>query len=152
MSLCTDPRPLQERQNLSQVPAIRPGDTLDLKLDNACQERCSKFPDLLKPEMRCKLAKCAFAQPSVEYLGHVLSRQGIAEGPKVDAVLKMHASTDVSSLRSFLGSVQFYGKLSPNLATCTQPLSRLRRSNTPWRWGTEEQDAFQRLKDALCTD
>ena len=113
MSLCTDPRPLQGRENLNQVHAIRPGDTPDLKLQNACQELCGDFPDLLKPELRCKLEKCAFVQPSVEYLRHVLSRQGIAKGPKVDAVLKMPAPTDVPSLRSFLRSIQF----------CTENLS-----------------------------
>ncbi|CAM1322239.1 Uncharacterised protein g8033 [Pycnogonum litorale] len=32
---------------------------------------------------RCKLEKCTFAQTSVEYLGHVLSRQGLAKRPKV---------------------------------------------------------------------
>ena len=30
--------------------------------------------------------------------------------------------------------------------------NRLCRKDTPWRWGTEEQDVIQRLKDALCTD
>ena len=38
--------------------------------------------------LRCRLGKCHFVQPYVEYLGHLLSQQGIAKGPKV-AVLKM---------------------------------------------------------------
>ena len=36
--------------------------------------------------LRCRLEKCLFAQPSVEYLGHILSQQGISKGHKVDAV------------------------------------------------------------------
>ena len=35
---------------------------------------------------------------------------GIAKGPKVDAVKRMPPPESVSGLRSFLGSVQFYGK------------------------------------------
>eukprot|EP00731_Ephydatia_muelleri_P030921 Em0022g435a len=102
--------------------------------------------------LRCRLEKCLFAQPSVEYLGHILSQQGIAKGPKVDAVKMMPPPENVSSLRSFLGSVQFYGKFLPNLATITEPLHRLTKKDIPWRWGAEEQEAFQKLKDLLCTD
>ena len=48
--------------------------------------------------------KCQFAQPSVEYLGNTLLAEGISKGSKVEAVLKMPPPTDVSSLKSFLGS------------------------------------------------
>ena len=102
--------------------------------------------------LRCRLEKCLFAQPSVEYLGHILSKQGIAKGPKVDAVKMMPPPGNVSSLRSFLGSVQFYGKLLPNLATITEPLHRLTKKGISWSWGAEEQEAFQKLKDLLCKD
>ncbi|KAL5517164.1 hypothetical protein EMCRGX_G002655 [Ephydatia muelleri] len=102
--------------------------------------------------LRCRLEKCLFAQPSVEYLGHILSQQGIAKGPKVDAVKMMPPPGNVSSLRSFLGSVQFYGKFLPNLATITEPLHRLTKKGISWSWGAEEQEAFQILKDLLCTD
>ncbi|KAL5488608.1 hypothetical protein EMCRGX_G017577 [Ephydatia muelleri] len=67
--------------------------------------------------LRCRQEKCLFAQPSIEYLGFTLSGNGVAKGSRVDAIQLMPAPTDVSSLRSFLGSVQFYGKFLPNLAT-----------------------------------
>ena len=38
--------------------------------------------------LRCR-DKCQFEQPSVEYLGHNLSAEGISKGSKVEAVLKM---------------------------------------------------------------
>ena len=83
------------------------------------------FQQLQYKRLRCKLENCAFAQPWVEYLGHTLSRQGIAKGPKVGAVLNMPTPTDVTNLRSFLGPVQFHGKIIPNLVTRTQPLNGL---------------------------
>ena len=72
---------------------------------------------LIDKGLRCRPDKCQFAQPSVEYLGHTLSPEGISKGSKVEAVLKMPPPTDVSSLKSFLGSVQFYRKFIPNLAS-----------------------------------
>ena len=102
--------------------------------------------------LRCRRDKCLFAQPSVEYLGHTLSAEGIAKGSKIEAVLKMPPPTDVSSLKSFLGSVQFYGKFIPNLATIAEPLYRLTKKANPWKWGEEEQAAFQRLKSVLSSD
>ena len=58
--------------------------------------------------LRCRKEKCKFAKPKVEYLGHVLSNEGISMGGKVDAARAMLVPNDVTGLRSFLGSVQFY--------------------------------------------
>ncbi|MEE4247163.1 MAG: RNase H-like domain-containing protein [Kangiellaceae bacterium] len=102
---------------------------------------------------RCRLEKCSFAQPFVEYLGHFLSKEGIAKGPKVNAVIAMPSPTDVSSLKAFLGSLQFYAKFLPShLASAAEPLYRLTRKNTSWQWGEEQQKSFQQLKDWLSSD
>ena len=85
--------------------------------------------------LRCRFEKCIFAQPYVEYLGHLMSNKGIAKGHEVDAVKEMPAPSDVATLRSFLGSVQFYGKFLPNLSTVTEPLHHLTRKEVRWRWG-----------------
>ena len=92
--------------------------------------------------LNCRRDNCQFAQPSVEYLGHILSAEGISKGSKVKAVLKMPPPTDISSLKSFLGSVQFYGKFIPNLAIMAEPLYPTKKA-TPWKWGYEEQAAFE---------
>ena len=63
------------------------------------QEHLSNLRRLLQrlyeKGLRCRMEKCSFAQPSVEYLGHMLSQKGIATGPKVEAVQKMPAPTNV---------------------------------------------------------
>lgn len=102
--------------------------------------------------LRCRKEKCIFAQRSIEYLGYVLSKEGIAKGPKVNAVTKMPAPKNVSELRAFLGQVQFYGKFLPNLSTVLEPLYRLTKKDNPWCWGTDEETSFQHVKDMLCTD
>ena len=121
---------------------------------STAQEHLSNLKRLLQflrgKWLRCLLEKCLFAQPYVQYLGHLLSSWGVAKSPKVDAVQKMLAPTTVSSLRSFLGSVQFYSKFLPNLSTHLEPLYRLTKKNSQWIWGTEEQAAFDTVKSLLC--
>jgi len=86
----------------------------------------------------------------VVYLGHVLSSEGIHRGPKVSALNEMPAPHDVSTLHSFLGSVQFYAKfLPPMFASVAEPLCRLTRKGHWWAWGSEEEAAFRRLKELL---
>ena len=102
--------------------------------------------------LRCRKEKCLFAQPSVEYLGYTLSSKGVAKRRKADAVRMMPPPDNVSSLRSFLGLIQFCSKFLPNLATVTDPLYRLTKKNVQWEWGAEQQATFQSLKDLPCTD
>ena len=87
--------------------------------------------------LRCRKSKCLFAQPRIEYLGHVLTSNGIAKSPKIDAVIAMSPPTDVASLRSFLGSVQFYSKFLPsNFSTFAEPLYWLVQTGVAWTWRT----------------
>ena len=103
--------------------------------------------------LRCRKSKCLFAQPRIEYLGHVLTSNGIAKSPKVDAVIAMPPPMDVASLRSFLGSVQFYSKFLPfNFFTFAEPLYRLVQSGVAWTWSKQDDDAFTKLKSLLSTD
>ena len=103
--------------------------------------------------LRCRKEKCQFAQAKVEYLGHVLSHEGISMGNKVDAVRDMPIPKDVTGLRSFLGSVQFYSKfLPPNFSSIASPLYQLLRNGVAWKWGQSEQEAFDSLKQLLSSE
>ena len=47
------------------------------------------FQRLRDKGLRCNRNKCSFANESVEYFGHTISRLGISPGAKMDAVAKM---------------------------------------------------------------
>uniref|UniRef100_A0A5S6QN93 RNA-directed DNA polymerase n=1 Tax=Trichuris muris TaxID=70415 RepID=A0A5S6QN93_TRIMR len=63
----------------------------------------------------------------------------------------MPPPTNVTRLRSFLGSVQVYAKFIPKPSTLAEPLTRLTRKDVQWKWAAEEQASFQLLKHVLCT-
>ena len=68
------------------------------------------FRRLNEKGLRCNLEKCIFAQPSVEYLGHTLSKDGVVKGSKVDAVLRMPLPTDVGTLSIVFQFIEVYWK------------------------------------------
>ena len=88
---------------------------------------------LEKANIRLKLCKCAFFLPSVDYLGHRISAQGLQPlADKVKAILDAPAPRNVSQLKSFLGSLNYYSKFLPNLSSTLAPLYRLLHKNARW--------------------
>ncbi|KAK3769245.1 hypothetical protein RRG08_005191 [Elysia crispata] len=73
---------------------------------NSAEEHLQNLRRLLQQfqdnRLCCRLEKCSFAQPYVQYLGHYLSMDDVAKASKSVAITKMPAPTSVSSLRSFL--------------------------------------------------
>ena len=111
------------------------------------------FKRLEEKGLRCNREKCVFAQVSIDYLGHTLSSRGIAKGSKVDAILEMPTPKNISTLKSFLASVQFYSKfLPPYFSEITEPLYKLTRKGQQWKWGEEEATSFKKIKRLLCTE
>ena len=55
-------------------------------------------------------------------------------------------------LRAFLGLVNYYGKFLPALATTTHPLNNLLRHNIKWKWTSECETAFHKLKEQLSSN
>jgi len=59
---------------------------------------------LRKHKFYLKSSKCSFAQTQIEYLGHVISRDGVAtDSTKTAAMLQWPTPTTTTELRGFLG-------------------------------------------------
>lgn len=102
--------------------------------------------------LKCNMAKCYFAKPQVEYLGHTISLQGISKGSNYDAVSKIARPKNVKELRTYLGAFQFYNKFIKDLATIAEPLYRLTNKNITWSWNKIQEDAFLQLKKTLTSN
>lgn len=81
---------------------------------------------LRKKGLKVKLEKCCFFQKEVQYLGHLVSREGVSTDPaKVSAVAKWPRPTTVSELRSFLGFAGYYRRFVEGFSKLAAPLNRL---------------------------
>lgn len=84
------------------------------------------FQRLKRAGLRLKPKKCHLLQPSVEYLGYVVSREGILADPKkIEAILKFPIPVNVKSLKSFLGLTSYYRRFVPSFSKIAHPLYSL---------------------------
>ena len=94
--------------------------------------------------------KCTFGQPKVEYLGHVVTRNGIEVDPKkLEAVKGFLQPTNLKTLRSFLGLASYYQRFIPNFSKEARPLHSLTCKNAQFVWTPTCQQAFDKLKQLL---
>ena len=102
--------------------------------------------------MRLKQSKCLFMPPSVEYLGHIISAEGLKPtGEKVRAMSDAPAPKNLAQLRSFLGLINYYSKFLSNLSSTLAPLYALLHKKSQWKWGKEQERAFSEAKSQLTS-
>lgn len=107
---------------------------------------------LMAAGLKLKPSKCKFYQKKVEFLGHVVSKDGIATNPeKISAVVSWPAPTSVTEVRSFLGLCSYYRKFIRNFARVSAPLTNLTKKDVPFKWDQTAQNAMDVLKDCLVT-
>ncbi|KAK1651748.1 hypothetical protein QYE76_069553, partial [Lolium multiflorum] len=107
---------------------------------------------LREHQLYAKLSKCEFWLDQVEFLGHVISKDGIAVNPsKVAAVLEWEAPKTVKEIRGFLGMAGYYRRFIEGFSKIAGPMTKLLRKNTPFVWSEECEKIFQTLKEKLTT-
>jgi len=121
--------------------------TLD---DHLCHLR-TVFSLLQKHSLFVKKSKCSFASSAVEYLGHIVSKDGVAADPsKIQAMVEWPIPKTIKALRGFLGLTGYYRKFIRDYGTISAPLTALLKKEA-FRWTEAAEEAFSRLKHAMTT-
>ena len=95
--------------------------------------------------------KCKFHMSELEFMGHLLSAQGIGPSQaKVEAVTDARQPESAAEVRSFLGLVNISSRFTHDTATVSEPLRRLTRKDVHFSWGKEQEVAFKELKKRLA--
>lgn len=82
--------------------------------------------------LRAKLRKCQFHVQSVNYLGHVIGKEGIFTDPaKLQGIVDFPEPRTKTDIRGFLGLVNYYREFYPNLSRDALPLTRLTKNDAP---------------------
>lgn len=100
-----------------------------------------------------RLEKCHFFMPCVKYLGCIIDKDGRRPNPaKIEAITRMPPPTDVPTLRSFLGLLNYYGNFVKEMRELRAPMDVLLKKDMHFKWTKECQDAFERAKAILSSD
>jgi hypothetical protein len=87
----------------------------------------------------------------VEYLGHLVSREGVKFDPKtIQAMQEWSRPMTLKCLRGFLGVIGYYTKIVHHYGKFSKPFSDLLKKNA-FHWTLIVEQAFTTLKRAMCT-
>ena len=101
------------------------------------------FQRLRNAGLKLKSKKCTFLRKEVLYLGHLVSREGIATDPgKISKVAGWPVPTTVQEVERFLGFDSYYRQFIRDFAEIAKPLYWLTERNFPFKWTTECQQGL----------
>jgi hypothetical protein len=100
----------------------------------------------LKPE------KCKFERTEIEYLGVIISHNSMKMDPvKIAGIMEWPEPKNLKQTQVFLGFINFYRRFVRGYSEIAKLLTRL-TGKEGWRWGAEQKEAFQKLKNRIAED
>ena len=111
------------------------------------------FECMKQARLKLKPSKCHLFQTKINFLGHVVSDQGISPDPdKVKAIQAIPIPKDVKTLQSFLGLVGYYRKFIYGFADICHNLYGLTKILAKFDWTQAHTDSFEKLKFCLTNE
>jgi hypothetical protein len=105
---------------------------------------------LRKERLFANLKKCTFCTDKLAFLGFVVSKRGIeVDEEKVKAIQEWPTPTTISQVRSFHGLTSFYRRFVRDFSSLVTPLTEVIKKNVPFKWGKEQEKAFNLIKEKL---
>jgi hypothetical protein len=104
---------------------------------------------LRQNQLYAKLSKCTFGQDKIEYLGHVISSEGVATDPsKIEIIKQWPSPSNPTQLRAFLGMTGYYRRFIQGYGIICKPLFKSLKKDG-FSWNNEKEEAFQLLKKVM---
>eukprot|EP00253_Pinus_taeda_P022178 PITA_22178 len=90
---------------------------------------------LREHQLYAKFSKCDFFQEEIQYLGHVITKDGIAVDPeKIKAIMAWHVPKDVADIRSFMGLAGYYRRFVEGFSKVAFPITSLQKKGRAFQW------------------
>ena len=94
--------------------------------------------------------KCSFFMDEVNYLGHIVSKDGLRADPKKTQVVRnCPEDKDRHDVRAFLGLSNYFRRFVKDYGQIAVGLTRLTKESVPFAWDSRAQQSFDKLREAL---
>ncbi|XP_071909683.1 uncharacterized protein [Coffea arabica] len=157
LRLCIDYQGLNERifkKYLDQFVVVFIDDIL---IYSKTQEEHVKHLEIVLQILRehklyAKFSKCEFWLEEISFLGHKVSKDGIAVDPaKVEAVMNWKRPETPTEIRSFLGLAGYYRRFIQDFSKIAGPMTELTKKGNKFIWTPKCESSFQELKRRLTS-
>lgn len=124
--------------------------------NNSLDDHLAKVAEVLEllrsRDMSLNFRKLAVCPQKLKVLGHVLEEDTCAPCPsKVESVKNLKPPRTVREVRKLLGLVNFYRAYIPNVSLLLAPLYDLLKANVKFHWDERHSEAFETVKNILCS-
>eukprot|EP00253_Pinus_taeda_P020306 PITA_20306 len=107
---------------------------------------------LREHQLYAKFSKCDFFKEEIQYLGHVITKDGIAVDPeKIKAIMEWPVPKDVVDVRYFMGLAGYYRRFVEGFSKVAFPITSLQKKGKLFHWTPNCQKSFEHLKHLLTT-
>jgi ADP-ribose pyrophosphatase YjhB (NUDIX family) len=107
---------------------------------------------LNKFQVKIKLSKCEFFKIKLDFLGHVISREGISPQPKkIQSIVEWPKPTSVKEVQQFMGLANYYRRHVDKFAEFAAPLTSINDVSGMPEWNETLQKSFDDVKEHLTT-
>ena len=161
MGLCISPDVFQEKMSelMAGLEFARAylDDLLIISTETGFDKHLEKLEQVLtrlqEAGLKINAVKSFFARTNLEYLGYNISREGLRPNQKkVEAILQLEAPKTRKQLRRFIGMVNYYRDMWPQRSHLLAPLSSLTSAKVKWKWTTEHQESFDKMKALMAKE
>ncbi|GKA00620.1 putative reverse transcriptase domain-containing protein [Tanacetum coccineum] len=117
------------------------------------EEHLKAILELLKKEkLYAKFSKCEFWISKVQFLGHVIDSRGIHVDPaKIESIKDWASPKTPTEIRQFLGLAGYYRRFIEGFSKIAKSMTKLTQKGIKFDWGEKEENAFQLIKQKLCS-
>jgi hypothetical protein len=106
-----------------------------------------------KCDLRIHPGKSTIAANTLEFLGFQISQWGTSPTEaKCAAIRAMQPPRNLEEVRAVMGFINYYRQFVPQFSRRANPINMLLRKEVPFHWGPEQQEAFDDIRNILCTD